>query len=35
MTTENIFGLVIFAMVALVMIVIGIYQLNQKEPVGF
>ena len=34
MTAENIIALVIFAMVAMVMIVIGIYQRNQKTPVG-
>ena len=35
MTAENIIALVIFALVAMVMIVIGIYQINQKAPVGF
>ena len=35
MTAENIIALVIFAFVAMVMIVIGIYQINQKAPVGF
>ena len=35
MTAENIIALVIFAVVAMVMIVIGIYQINQKTPVGF
>ncbi len=35
MTAEDIIGLVIFGIVALTMIVIGIYQLNQEEPVGF
>ncbi len=35
MSAENIIGLVIVAMVALVMITIGVYQLNQKNTVGF
>ncbi len=35
MTPEDIIGLVIYAMVALVMIAIGIYQLNQSDPVKF
>ena len=35
MTAEDIIGLVIFGIVALTMIAIGIYQLNQEEPVVF
>lgn len=35
MTPENVIGAVIFAIVALIMILIGVYQLNYKTPVGF
>lgn len=35
MNAENVFGLMIYLAVAIIMMGIGIYQLKSKKPVGF